>query len=161
MKTGYTKEAGYCITTTAKKDNMRLITVVMGEPTSAVRSSETTTMLDYGFNTYAIDNILNKDTVLSKEKVILGNDLEVDVVLSDDINVLNSKVGTKRNVTYEVEIGDIKAPIKKGDVVGKVNVIEDGKIIMSIDAVSSKDVDKANIFLVYVRDLLDIIKGNI
>ena len=161
LKTGYTNTAGYCITTTAKKDNMRLITVVMGEPSSAVRSSETTRMLDYGFNTYKIDNVLSKDTVLSKNKVILGKDLEVEVVPHEDINILNSKIGTKRNVTYDVEINDIKAPVKVGDVVGKINIMEDGSVIMSIDATVSKDIDKANIFVVYLRDLMDIVKGSI
>ena len=161
LKTGYTKTAGYCITTTAKKENMRLITVVMGEPSSAVRSSETAKMLDYGFNTYKIDNILSKDTVLSKRKVILGKKLNVEVVPLEDINILNSKVGTKRNVTYNVEISDIKAPVKNGDIVGKINVMEDGNVIMSIDATVNEDIDKANILVVYLRDLMDIVKGSI
>ena len=161
LKTGYTKTAGYCITTTAKKDNMRLITVVMGEPSSAIRSSETTVMLDYGFNTYKIDSILTKDTILSESKVILGKDLKVEVVPKEDVNILNSKIGTKRNVTYEVDLDDIKAPVKVGDVVGKINVLEDGKTIMSIDATVGKDIEKANIFTVYLRDLMDIVKGSI
>lgn len=161
LKTGYTKTAGYCITTTAKKDNMRLITVVMGEPSSAVRSSETTVMLDYGFNTYEIDSILEKDTVLGREDVILGEDLKVEVVPKEDVNILNSKIGTKRNVTYEVDLDDIKAPVKVGDVVGKINVIENGKNIMSIDATVNKDIDKASIIKVYFRDLMDIVKGSI
>ncbi len=161
LKTGYTSTAGYCITTTAIRDNMRLITVVMGEPSSSIRSSETTAMLDYGFNTYKIDNILTVDTILSKENVILGSELEVEVVPKEDVNILNNRVGTKRNVSYEVELDAIKAPVKVGDVVGKINVIEDGNIIMSIDATVNKDIDKANIFTVYLRDLLDIIKGSI
>ena len=64
LKTGYTEKAGFCITTTAKKDNMRLITVVMGEPSTKIRNAETTSMLDYGFNTYKID------TVASSKKII-------------------------------------------------------------------------------------------
>ena len=140
---------------------MRLITVVMGEPSSSIRSSETTAMLDYGFNTYKIDNILPVDTILSKENVILGSELEVEVVPKEDVNILNNRVGTKRNVSYEVELDAIKAPVKVGDVVGKINVIEDGNIFMSIDATVNKDIDKANIFTVYLRDLLDIIKGSI
>ena len=161
LKTGYTNEAGYCITTTAKRNDLRLITVVMGEPTSAIRNSETTTMLDYGFNTYEIDKILSKDTVISKEKVSLGEENTVEVTPKEDINILNTKTGTKRNITYKVELNNIKAPLKKGDVVGKINVIEDNQTIMTIDAIVKKDIKKLNIFTAYYRELLDILKGNL
>lgn len=161
LKTGYTSTAGYCITTTAKRNNLRLITVVMGEPTSAIRNSETTSMLDYGFNTYQIDQVLSKETVLSKEKVTLGKQEFVEVVSKDDINILNTKIGTKRNVTYEVELESIKAPIKTGDSVGKINVLEDNKIIMTIDATVKTNVEKAGIFTAYYRELLDILKGSL
>ena len=161
LKTGYTETALYCITTTAKKNNMRLITVVMGEPTSAVRNSETTKMLDYGFNTYQIDTILPKSKVLSTKKVNGGKDKLVNIVPVEDVNILNTKVGTKRNVTYEFDIDDISAPVKKGDVVGKINVIEDGKIIMKIDATVDKNVDRASIVTIFGRNMLDIISGNI
>ena len=161
LKTGYTETAGYCITTTAKKNNMRLITVVMGEPSSSVRNSETTAMLEYGFNTYQIDTILSKKTVLSKEKVILGKEEYVEIVPKEDINILNKKVGTKRNVTYEVELENVKAPIKKGDSVGKIKVIEENKTIMTIDATVKTNIDKANILTSYYRDLLDILNGSL
>ena len=161
LKTGYTETALYCITTTAKKNNMRLITVVMGEPTSAVRNSETTKMLDYGFNTYQIDTILPKSKVLSTKKVSGGKDKLVNIVPMEDVNIMNTKVGTKRNVTYEFDIDDVSAPVKKGDVVGKINVIEDGKTIMKIDATVDKNVDRASIVTIYGRNMLDIISGNI
>ena len=161
MKTGYTDKSGYCITTTAKRNNLRLITVVMGEPTSAIRNSETTSMLDYGFNTYQIDTLVNKDKLLSRVKVNMGKDEEVDVVSSEDINILNSKIGDKRNVSYEVKLTDIKAPVKVGDVIGKINVIEDGKIIMEVDVTVKNNVDKANIFTVYYRGVVDMLKGTI
>lgn len=161
LKTGYTSEAGYCITTTAKKNNMRLITVVMGEPTSTIRNSETTTMLDYGFNTYQIDQILSKDTVISKEQVDLGEESTVEVTPKEDINILNTKIGTKRNITYEVDLNSIKAPLKKGEVVGKINVIEDNKTIMTIDAITKTNVKKLNIFKAYYKELLDVLKGTI
>ena len=161
LKTGYTSTAGYCITTTAVRNNMRLITVVMGEPSSAIRNSETTMMLDYGFNSYEIDTLLSKEVVISKEKVVLGKKDTVEITANDDINILNTKVGTKRNVTYEVELDSIKAPLKKGAVVGKINVIEDNKTIMTIDAISKDNVDKLNIFNSYYRELLDILKGNL
>lgn len=161
LKTGYTENSGYCITTTAKRNDLRLITVVMGEPSSSIRNSETTAMLDYGFNTYQIDSLVKEKQILSKEKVLLGKDMEVNVVPVESVNILNSKVGTKRNVSYEVEIDDIKAPVKVGDVVGKIKVIEDNKTIMEVDATVMNDVDKANMFVIFYRNLIDMMKGTI
>lgn len=140
---------------------MRLITVVMGEPSSAIRNSETTTMLDYGFNTYQIDTILSKDTVVSKESVDLGEENTVEVVPKEDITILNTKIGSKRNVTYKIELDDIKAPIKQGDKVGIINVLEDNKVIMSVDVITKSNINKLNIFTAYYRELLDILKGSL
>ncbi|MBQ6494717.1 MAG: D-alanyl-D-alanine carboxypeptidase [Bacilli bacterium] len=161
LKTGYTKEAGYCITTTAQKDNMRLISVVMGEPSSKIRNSETISMLEYGFNTYEMDKLLSKDKVIAKIKIPLGIKKQSEVISKEDINILNTKIGTKRNVTYKIELNQVKAPIKKGDIVGSINVIENDNIIMTRDATIKEDVNKANIITVYLRNILDIIKGNI
>ena len=161
LKTGYTEKAGFCITTTAKKDNMRLITVVMGEPSTKIRNAETTSMLDYGFNTYKIDTVASSKKIIASKKVTNGIDKIANIVPKTDINILNTKLGTKRNVTYNLELSTISAPIKKGDSIGKINVMENNKIIMTIDATTTKDITKANIFIVYYRNLLDIISGNI
>lgn len=159
LKTGYTENSGYCITTTAMRDNLRLITVVMGEPSSSIRNSETTGMLDYGFNTYQVDTLVSENKVLSEEKVLLGKEEFVKVVSKENINILNSKIGTKRNVTYEVYLDKIVAPVKVGDVVGKIKVIEDDKNIMEVDVTVKDDVSKASIFTVYYRNLVNMFKG--
>ena len=161
LKTGYTDNSGYCITTTAKRNNLRLITVVMGEPSSSIRNSETTAMLDYGFNTYQIDTLINENDVVGKKRVLLGEEDYVDVVPKQSVNILNSKVGDKREVTYNVDIDDIKAPVKVGDIVGKIKVIEDDKVIMEIDATVLNNVDKANIFKVFYENIIDMMKGSL
>ena len=140
---------------------MRLITVVMGEPSSKVRNAETTSMLDYGFNTYKMDNILPKDKIITKTKVELGTKEKVNIIPKEDISILNSKTGTKRNITYKLKLNKISAPIKKGDKVGKINIIENNKIIMTKDATVSENINKANIITVYLRNLLNIATGKI
>ena len=159
LKTGYTKEAGYCLTSTAEKDNMRLITVVMNEPSTQIRNGETSSMLDYGFNMYSVNKILDTDTSLQKSKVELGNDLEVEIVPTEEVKILNNKNSDERNVTYELELNTIKAPVKKGDIVGKIKVYEDNKVINEINATVKYDVDKANIFKIYYRNLKNLFKG--
>ena len=159
LKTGYTKEAGYCLTSTAEKDNMRLITVVMNEPSTQIRNGETSSMLDYGFNMYSVNKILDTNTSLQKGKVELGNDLEVEIVPTEEVKILNNKNSDERNVTYELELNTIKAPVKKGNIVGKIKVYEDNKVINEINATVKYDVDKANIFKIYYRNLKNLFKG--
>ena len=161
LKTGFTDKAMYCLTATAKKNNMRLITVVMGEPNSTTRSSETATMLDYGFNTYKLDTILSSKKILSKSKINLGEKETVNVVAKEDITILNKNTDGKRNVTYKLKLDTIKAPVKIGDKVGKIEVIENDQIIMEITATVDANIKKANIFTIYLRDLKDIISGMI
>jgi len=159
LKTGFTTDAGYCLTATAKKDNMRLITVVKNEPTSQIRNSETTAMLDYGFNMYSIDMILDSNTDLGIEKVELGEDEEVTIVPTEEVKILNNNTKEKRNVTYKVEVDNIKAPVETGDIVGKIKIIENDKVINTIDVTVKNNVDKANIFTVYYRNLRNLFKG--
>jgi len=161
LKTGFTDNAMYCLTATALKNNMRLITVVMGEPDSKVRSSETAAMLDYGFNTYGMDSVLSKDKILKKVKVNLGEKEYTEIVSTEDINILNKKTSTKRKVKYDVEVKDIKAPIKVGDIVGKINVYEDNKKIMTTNATVKDTIKKASIITIFLRNLKDILIGNI
>ena len=160
LKTGFTNEAGYCLTATAKRDNMRIITVVMGEPTSAIRSSETTAMLDYAFNLYTVNNILNKDKIVTKAKVELGEKEYVNIVPTQDINLLYEKSNDKRDVSYNIKLDKIKAPIKKGTVVGTLEIIENNKSLMEIDLTIENDIKKVGLFELFYRNILDIIRGN-
>lgn len=161
LKTGFTNGAGYCLTSTAKRDNMRLITVVMGEPDTEKRSSDTTKMLDYGFNIYMVRNIIDEETVIDNVKVELGKQLTVDIISKETITILNKKSDSIRNIIYEAEIENITAPVKKGDKIGIINIIEDGKIISTIDATVKNDVEKADILTMFLRNLSEVIKGNI
>lgn len=159
LKTGFTKEAGYCLTSTAEKDNMRLITVVMNEPTPQIRNSETTSMLDYGFNMYSIDKLLDTNTTLDKVKVDLGKTLDAEIVPTEEVKILNSKTSDKRNVTYDLELNKIKAPVKKGDIVGTIKVYEEDNIINEIPATVKYDIDKASILTIYYRNFKNLMRG--
>lgn len=160
LKTGYTNEAGYCLTATAKKDNMRLITVVMGYPTANQRNSETSAMLDYGFNSYYIENLISTKTSLGKIELLKGDIQNVDIIPLESVNILNKKTDSKRNVDYRIETYKVEAPIKVGDVVGKLKVIENDKVINEIDLTVSENVKKANLFKLYYRYLEMILTGN-
>lgn len=161
LKTGFTSTAGYCLTATAKRDGMRLITVVMNEPDTSKRSADTTKMLDYGFNVYMVRNIIDEKTVIDSKEVELGKKIKVDIVSKETITILNRKSDEIRNITYEIDIDKIVAPVKKGDKVGTINIIEDGKIISSVDATVKEDIEKAGFFTVFVRNLKELLKGSL
>lgn len=161
LKTGYTAGAGYCLTATAKKNGMRIIAVAMGEPDSKTRNAEITSMLDYAFAQYEIETVLSTDSVLGKRKVEKGKDEYVTIVPTKNINLLYKKTDDRKNVTYDVKIDSLKAPIKKGDIVGKVEIKDGNNILNTIDVTVNNDVKKANVFELYLRNLKNIFNGNI
>lgn len=161
LKTGFTKEAGYCLTATMKKDNMRLITVVMKEEDANKRSADTSKMLDYGFNVYMVQTILDEKTTIEKQKVELGKKLTTEIVPKESITILNKKNEEIKNITYKTNINKIIAPVKKGDKVGTIDIIEEGKVISTIDATVKENIEKANIFTVYLRNLKEAVGGDL
>lgn len=160
LKTGYTKEAGYCLTATAEKDGMRIIAVVMGEPDSKTRNAEVSEMLDYAFAQYKTEDLLNQD-IIGTYEVDKGKDRYVNVIPETKVTVLKKKSEEKGNATYEVNLNTLKAPLKKGEVVGKLKVKENGKLVRTINLITEKEVKKANIFELYTQNLNDIITSNI
>lgn len=159
LKTGFTESAMYCLTATALRNDMRLIGVIMGEDTSKQRNEEMSAMLDYGFNNYNVSNLVKKGSIVGKYYSPKSSSLKTDVVASDDINILNKKGKDKRNVTYEIKLEEKELPIKKNDVVGKLIAKENNKEIFKVDVVSSKDIKKANILELFIRNIGEFING--
>lgn len=162
LKTGFTETAGFCLTATAKKDNFRLISVVMGEDTSENRSSDTVKLLNYGFNTYKVNIIKNKNEVLGKVRVESGKKDFVNVVLFNDATELLKNTDTAANYQFKIKIDKIKAPIKPGDIIGTAEIIdEDGNIIDEVSLTVNEEVKKANIFDYFLRNLKVITAGKL
>lgn len=161
LKTGYTKEAGYCLTATAKKNNMRLISVVMGEPDTKTRSSETTSLLDYGFAKYKAETLVTKTTVIDKLKIEKASNKSVDIVPINDYSVITEKTNKIGKITYELKLNNIKLPIKKGDKVGTLIIKEDNKKVTEVDVTIKENLKRANILELYGTYLKSILNGNI
>ncbi len=159
LKTGYTGEAGYCLTSTMKRGNMRIITVVMNEPDSATRNSETVKMLDYAFGMYKVDTIVAKGKVVEKREIPSGDKVNIEISAKSDINVLRRKMDKDRDISYKTEVYDIKLPVNKGDVVGKIYLYDGSKKIGSGDLTVKDNVKKAGIFKVYIRNIGRVLSG--
>lgn len=155
LKTGFTENAKYCITTTAKKNNMRLVSVVMGAETSNLRSKDTTNLLNFGFNTYKTDLVFSKSKKLKDIKVINGKNDNAKIKLKKDLLILNKK--NKTNEKYNIKFNISKkiiAPKKKNYIVGVVDVVDkNGKIITSENVVLKDDIAKANILDYFIKNI--------
>lgn len=159
LKTGYTEKAGYCLTATAKRNNMRLISVVMKESDSKIRNNETSEILDYGFNLYKVNRLFKKNDVVSKYVDNKSSKVNNDVIVKNDISILNKKSSKKRNITYKVKLDKKKLPIKKNEKVGIIEVKENGKVIYKDNVYSKNLIKKANLLEVLIRNQKDIFSG--
>ena len=154
LKTGFTQKAGYCLTATGKKNNLRLISVVMGEESIEKRSSDTVKLLNYGFNTFKVNLIKNKSEILGKVNVQKGKKEKVDVVLVNDLIELLNASDKPSNYKFKILVDKITAPVKKGDVIGKVKVLNDNDILISeVDITVNENVLKANLWDLFKRNL--------
>ena len=151
LKTGFTESAGYCLTATAKRDDMRLISVVMGYDTSENRSKKTIELLDYGFNNYKLSVVFDKDIKLGKIKVNKGKLDYVDLKLVSDVVDLN-EIESEAKYDHKVNVGDI---------VGKLELFKDGKKVNSFDITVSENVMKANMWDYYKKNFNYIVSGNL
>lgn len=145
LKTGYTKEAGYCLVTTAKRDNQRIIGVLMKESVPKVRNEEMCSLLDYGFNNYKQEIIYKKDTIIEKHVIDKMDNLSIDIKCKQDVAFTKAK-NSNGKYTTEIIYKDNLLPVKKGDVVGKLVITIDGKEVSSYDVYSDNDAKKATYF---------------
>ena len=160
LKTGFTDDAGYCLTATGKKGNMRLITVVMKEDNTDNRTKDTIAMMDYGFNMYSVKNIISKDNKIGNIYINLGKEEYADISSLEDINIVNSNQDNEAKFTYEIETDNVTAPLSKGSVVGKITVYKDGKYFNSSNLIITKNIKKANIVKVFFRNIKDVLVGS-
>ena len=145
LKTGYTKEAGYCLVTTAKRDGQRLVGVVMKESEPKKRNEEMCNLLDYGFNNYKREIIYKKDSIIEKHVVDKMDNLTINVVCKEEIAYIKAKANDQKYTT-KIVYKDNLLPVKKGDIVATLTVLCDDKEITSYNLYSDNDVEKATYF---------------
>ena len=149
LKTGSTSKALCCLSASAKRDDMQLIAVVLGAPTSAYRFSSAKALLDYGFASYKIEKTAVKGEEISRYEIKKGIKSDVGVCANEDFSILkarNDNEETKKEIIINEEL---HAPIKKGDKVGVLKLIsKDGE--KEIDLVSTEDVEKMSL-----RDMIE------
>lgn len=143
-KTGFTNEAGFCLAATANKDNMRLISVVLGADSSDNRFASTINMFNYGFANYKNKIILDKNVTLNDEFEVGCGKKESFSVCPERNCYIFSKNDEAPNVTYNIIAEKVKAPLIKGQVVGKIEIYKNGVLFDNVNVVAAEDVEKAN-----------------
>jgi D-alanyl-D-alanine carboxypeptidase (penicillin-binding protein 5/6) len=152
LKTGFTAEAKYCLTATAQKDGMRVIAVVFGSPTSKDRNAQVTKMLNFAFNQYQTHPLYKRNQAIGQAKISKGQEKSVEAVTSEPLSLLTKKGEKTEDVKQKVILQkNLNAPINKGDTVGTIKLIKDGKVLLESPLVANKDVLEAGWWTLYKR----------
>ena len=145
-KTGSTNEAGCCLTASAKRDDMRLISVIIGAENSKTRFNESSLLLNYGFANFENKFLVDTVNPISNLNVSKGKMENCDVYASENYVAIVKKGDT---TTYDTSLSlpeNLKAPLKNGDVVGTVKVTKDGNIIKEINLIVKTDIKHSSYF---------------
>jgi len=154
IKTGFTNAAGYCLASSAKRDNRRLITVVMGAPTPDVRIQSSRTLLEYGFRFFETHKLFKKDIEISKARVYGGDKSEVKFGVNQDSSVTIPR-RQKKNLKYQYVIDkQLTAPINQNETIGFMHVKLNDEIIQTYKLTALESVNQGSLYRRTVDSLL-------
>lgn len=157
LKTGHTNEAGYCLVASAKKDGMRLITVVLGEPNDAARTEDSMRLLTYGFRFFETRKLYSANASVVQPRIWQGEKLEIPLGVNEDMYVTVPTGQYKKLLATLTLNNPLKAPIKKGQVYGSINIILNNQVIASKPLVALEDNPTGNFW----RRASDTVRFNI
>lgn len=143
LKTGHTDAAGYCLVASSNREGMRLISVIMGTESQQARADQSRELLNWGFGHFTTVTKAPAGQFVSKIPVWLGEAEEVELTTGDNLQILTSKT-QKNKITTVVDIPEsLEAPIKKGQEVGKMMAVIDGKAVASVPIIATNDVEQS------------------
>nr|AAA22704.1 DD-carboxypeptidase [Bacillus subtilis] len=156
VKTGYTGEAKYCLTASAKKGNMRAIAVVFGASTPKERNAQVTKMLDFAFSQYETHPLYKRNQTVAKVKVKKGKQKFIELTTSEPISILTKKGEDMNDVKKEIKMKDnISAPIQKGQELGTLVLKKDGEVLAESPVAAKEDMKKAGFISFLKRTMGD------
>ncbi len=146
IKTGHTQSAGYCLVSSGVRNETRLIAVTIRSSSEKVRLTDNRRLLDYGFRYFRTKKILSKDLSVITEQVWGGQDEQVNLSSSEDFYLTLSPLDFQR-IEPKITLNDyLQAPIVKGQVVGKIDLLLDGESLATVDAISMEEVSSLGFF---------------
>ena len=160
LKTGFTDNAGYCLTGTMLRNNMRLITVTMKAPTKEDRNTDTINLMEYAYSMYYKSTLIKKDKKIGDMFIDNAKKRKVSYYLKEDASVILDKDVRNIKYNYSVKLNNVKAPLKKNDVVGTLTLHLNNQDI-NYNLIVKENIKKSNYFVRLNNYLKDIINGNL
>lgn len=151
LKTGWTSESGYNLTATMKKDDMRLISVVMGNSTPTARSADTMRLFNYGYSMFTTKEYKPEGFIIGNFKSMYLKPRDVQVVTKMPIHFVVKKGTELKGYTEQYDYQVMKGKINPGDVVGKLQVLDQGKVVAEVELTVNTPVDQVNFFELFGR----------
>ena len=152
LKTGSTSSAQCCLSASALRDDMQLIAVVLGAPTSAKRFSSAKALLDYGFSTYKVAKLAEAGEEVCEAEVANGVSKTVRGTAAEEVTSLESRA-EQGEIEKRVYIDEpLTAPVRAGDKIGRIDFVKNEAVIDSVDITAADSVDKKSIFMI-MRDI--------
>ena len=151
LKTGYTSEAKFCLSATARRDNLRLIAVVMGEPNTKSRNAEVSQLFDYAFAQYTNVPIYKKGDAIGQLQVEKGKTKNVPLVAKHSYSILLRKGDAGKGIRHELVLDRVRAPVQIGDPIGKLVVYRDDQVIKEFPVESPVAVGRAGWWALFKR----------
>lgn len=157
LKTGYTSEAKFCLSATAKRDNFRVVAVVLGEPNTKTRNAEVTKMFDYAFSQYTSHPIFKTGDVIGTVRVEKGEQPTIEITAKHQYSVLLKKGDAVADIRHELQLlPDLKAPIAYGQPLGKLVVYKGEQVLTEFAIESPAEVKKAGWWKLFKRTSLKL-----
>lgn len=160
LKTGFTDNAGYCLTGTMLRNDMRLITVTMKAPTKEDRNTDTINLMEYAYSMYYKSTLIKKDKKIGDMFIDNAKKRKVSYYLKEDVSVILDKDVRNIKYNYSVKLNSVKAPLKKNDVVGTLTLHLNNQDI-NYNLIVKENIKKSNYFVRLNNYLKDIINGNL
>ena len=146
IKTGHTESAGYCLVSSGVRNDTRLISVTLRSSSEKARLTDNRRLLDYGFRYFRTKKILTRDLSLLKEQVWGGEEEQVNLSSGEDLYLTLSPRDFQR-VEPKISLNDyLQAPIIRGQVVGKIDLLLDGESLATVDAIAMEEVSSLGFF---------------
>ncbi|MEN6349314.1 MAG: D-alanyl-D-alanine carboxypeptidase family protein [Syntrophomonas sp.] len=145
FKTGWTEEAKYCLTSTAKRDGLRLISVVMASPEKQGHFRDSMQLLNYGFARYAYKSFFGKGNNCGTVRVGKGSLDNVQAIAEDDVGSIAVKGQEKTISTHKELLSYINAPVKKGQKLGEMQVYREGELVKEVNLVAAHSIPRAGL----------------
>lgn len=142
LKTGFTTEAMYCISATAVRNDVRMLSVIMGAPTYKQRNADASKLMDFGFAKFESKNIIAKDGDVEQVPLSKNGDKFFIAKAKDDVKITLEK-GTEGNISKKVTINQNSKNIKEGDIIGFCEVFMGDKLVKKIDLYSDREVKQS------------------